>query len=98
MTEQEFKERIVTLVKDQPIKVWLTRSSGHRLEFLWSVGEPRTQPYEPLARHGRYYIVAQNVSESLKPALLSLFEGYCNSDEARQAQQPARQIRLMPTR
>jgi len=98
MIEQEFKERIIALVKDNPVKVWLTRSSGHRLEFLWSVGEPRTQPYETLARHGRYYIVAQNASESLKPALLSLFEEYCNSDEARQAQQPARQMRLMPTK
>ncbi|MBU1694144.1 MAG: hypothetical protein KJ726_02055 [Verrucomicrobia bacterium] len=98
MTEQEFRDRVVELVKDQPVKVWLTLASGHRLEFLWSVGPSRPSPSETLARNGQYYIVGQDVPETLKPVLLGLFDEFCRSGEARRAAASVRPLRFIRVR
>jgi hypothetical protein len=95
MTEKEFRDRVVELVKDQPMKVWLTRASGHRLDFLWSVGPSRPSPSDTLARNGQYYIVGQDIPEALKPVLLGLFDEFCRSDEARQAAASVRPLRFL---
>ncbi len=83
MTVDEFRARVAELVQGRPVKIWLTRSVVHRLDFLWSVGTPQSAQEETLARFGRYYLVGQNVSPDVKASVVKLFEEFCNSDEAK---------------
>lgn len=98
MTAQQFRERVVELVKDQPVKIWLTHAAGHRLDFLWSVGLPRLSEPETLARQGRYYLVGQAVPAPLKPVLLELFEEFCRCEEAQQMESAVRPLRFIQAR
>lgn len=98
MTAQEFRGRVAELMKDKPVKVWLVRASGHRLEFLWSVGLPRSSDSVTLSRQGCHYLVGQDVPEEHVPLLVSLFEEYCRSDEARKAEAAIRPLRFIPVR
>ncbi|HOW97792.1 MAG TPA: hypothetical protein P5567_12160 [Kiritimatiellia bacterium] len=98
MTEQQFRDQAAAIVKDRPAKVWLVRSAGHRLDFLWGVGVSRTAEPERLGRHGRHYLVGQDVPEELKPQLVALFDDFCQSDEVQQAESTVRPLRFVPAR
>ena len=97
MTEQELKKKLAEWLRDKPAKIWLTRSSGHRLDFLWSVGEPQEAPSETLAREGIYYIVGQGISEDLRPRVLALFQAFCQSEDARQGAREVKPLRFIRT-
>ena len=97
MTEQEFKKQLTGLMKGRNIKLWLTRSSGHRLDFLWSLGEPQETPSETLDRQGIYYIVGQSVPEELKPKIVALFRAFSQSEDARKSAQAVRPLRFIRT-
>ncbi|MBP7830705.1 MAG: hypothetical protein KA248_12390 [Kiritimatiellae bacterium] len=98
MTAQEFRDRVADMIKDKPVKVWLVRASGHRLDFLWSVGLPRASDGVTLARQGCHYIVGQDVPETMVPTLVAMFEEFCRSDEARKAEAAIRPLRFIPVR
>jgi len=97
MTEQEFKDQLTGLMGKRNIKLWLTRSSGHRLDFLWSLGEPQEAPSETLDRQGIYYIVGQSVPGELKPKIVGLFRAFCQSEDARKGAQTIRPLRFIRT-
>lgn len=98
MTAQEFRERVAELVRGKPVKVWYVRNCGHRLEFVWSVGEPRFSPEETLARCRIHYLVGQDVPPELRPELIRLFNEYCESEDARRSEAAVRPLRLIPLR
>jgi len=82
------------LVGDQPVKIWLTKTVGHRLEFIWSVGRAQLEQEQQLARQGKYFLVGQKVPPELLPKVVALFEEFCNSDEIKYQVDVDRRIRL----
>ena len=94
MTETQFRDKVRELVGDQQMKIWLTKTVGHRLEFIWSVGRAQLEQEQQIARQGKYFLVAQKLSPELVPNVISLFEEFCNSDEIKNQVEVDRRIRL----
>lgn len=95
MTQDQFKEKVQKLIKDQPVKVWLTRVSGHRLDFSLSIGKAQLVQEETLASNGPYFLVAQNAPPEMKKKLVEIFTEYCESDDVKNNPPPARNIRFI---
>ncbi len=95
MTEDQFKEKVQKVIGDQQVKVWLTRVSGHRLDFSLSIGKAQLVQEETLANRGPYFLVAQNADAEMKSKLIEIFTEYCESDYVKQNTPPARSIRFI---
>ena len=94
MTETQFRDKMRELVGDQQMKVWLTKTVGHRLEFIWSVGRAQMEQEQQIARQGKYFLVGQKMPPELIPSVVNLFEQFANSDEIKNQVEVDRRIRL----
>jgi hypothetical protein len=95
MTPDVFKTRMAELIGDRPVKVWLTKTMGHRLDFIWSVGRAQLTQEETLAQGARYFLVGQQVPDDLRPAVIDLFNEFINSDHVRDEPDEDRRLRLI---
>lgn len=95
MTPEELRERMLGLIKGRPIKLWLVKQVGHRLDFLWSAGTAQLEPEQTLAEGKRYYLIGQKVPEDIKPQLLQLFEDFLNGDFVSNEPDEDRRLRLI---
>ena len=95
MTEEQFREKVRNVVKDRPVKVWLTRVSGHRLDFSLSIGKAQLVQEETLANNGPYFLVAQNADAEMKKKLIEIFDEYCAGEDIKTTLPPARSIRFV---
>lgn len=95
MTPEELRERVLELIKDRPVKVWLVKQVGHRLDFLWSAGSAQLEPEQTIAEGGRYYLIGQKVSDEIKPQLVSLFDEFLNGDYVQNEPDDDRRLRLI---
>jgi len=95
MTPEQFKARVKEVIGDKPAKVWLIRTTGHRLDFVWSVGPAQLTQEETLAQGGKYHLVGQNITDELADALIPLFEEFYESDYVINDKTVDRKIRLI---
>ena len=95
MTQDDFKLRMAELIGKRPVKIWLTKTSGHRLDFIWSVGSAQLQQEETLAQGARYFLVGQQVPDDLRSAVVDLFDEFVNSDHVRDEPDEDRRLRLI---
>lgn len=94
MTPDEFKAAVAVLLKDQPSKVWLTKVTAHRLDVLWSVGPAQTTHEHTVANAPPYHLIGQSVPEQILPQIVALFERFCHSEEARDAEAESKAIHV----
>lgn len=94
MTPEELKQKVGELIAGQPVKIWLTRTSGHRLDFIWSVGSAQLTQEETIVQGERYFLVGQEVSDELRPLLIDVFTEFVNSDDVQNAPDEDRRMRL----
>ncbi len=83
------------LIHGRPVKLWLVKQVGHRLDFLWSAGEAQLEPEQTLAEGGRYYLIGQKVPDDVKPQLLQLFDDFLNGEYVRNEPDEDRRLRLI---
>jgi hypothetical protein len=95
MTPEELRDRVLELIEGRPVKLWLVKQVGHRLDFLWSAGSAQLEPEQTLAEGRRYYLIGQKVPEDLKPQLLQVFDDFLNGDYVRNEPDDDRRLRLI---
>jgi hypothetical protein len=82
MTEIELKDRIASLLQDRPAKVWLTRQQGHRLDFVWSVGDAQLKKEELIAHIGCHFLLGQQVPADVKGEVVAAFNTFASDHAA----------------
>lgn len=95
MTPEEFRDRVLELIRDRSVKLWLVKQVGHRLDFLWSAGTAQLDPEQTLAGGKSYYFIGQKVPDDIKPQLLQLFEDFLNGDYVSNEPDEDRRLRLI---
>ena len=95
MTPEDFKTRMTELIGKRPVKIWLTKTMGHRLDFIWSVGSAQLKQEETLVQGAKYFLVGQQVPDDLRPAIIDLFNEFINSDHVRDEPDEDRRLRLI---
>lgn len=94
MTTDELKAKIGELIAGRPVKIWLTRTSGHRLDFIWSIGSAQLTQEETIVQGERYFLVGQGVTDDLRALLIDLFTAFIMSDDVRNAPDDNRRLKL----
>lgn len=94
MTTDELKAKVGELIAGRPVKIWLTRTSGHRLDFIWSIGRAQLTQEETIVQGERYFLVGQGVTDDLRPLLIEVFTEFIMSDDVRNAPDDDRRLKL----
>ncbi len=82
MTPEQLRDEIKGILGRSQAKVWLVQNTGHRLEFLWSLGPaPKGEPVK-LAEQGRFHLMGHGVEDDLLPRMRERFEAFCQGEEA----------------
>ena len=95
MTPEQLRDKVRDVVKDKPVKIWLTRTTGHRLDFIWSVGKAQLLEEETIAQCGKYFLVSQNITDEIADQVIALFEEFCESDYVINDKTVDRKIKLI---
>jgi hypothetical protein len=98
MTELDLKERLSACVGERPCKMWLVRRSGHRLEFVWSLGPEQLEATVEVANWGPYHLMGQGVAGDVAEQVKSLFAEFCRGEEAQRNAPGDRKLRAAPGR
>lgn len=88
ITEREFEDRLRELIRGRPVKIWLARSAGGRLDTVFSVGAPQGEPIRNFDHLNGFYLLGEGVTPDLLPSLHELFTQYCWSHRAFQSVHP----------
>lgn len=79
ITEAEFKAALADLLRDHPAKVWLARSTGQRLDTLFSVGAAQGDPIRNFDHLNGFYLMGEGVTPDLLSPIHALFVRFCAS-------------------
>ena len=76
---QEFEQKMGALIHDQPIKVWLAKKRGHRVDALTAVGTAQPQPIKLFDHGAGFYLLGEGVTPEMLSPIHSIFEHFCTS-------------------
>ena len=79
LSEAAFKAALVDLLRDHPAKVWLARSTGQRLDTLFSVGGAQGEPIRNFDHLNGFYLMGEGVTPDLLSPIHALFVRFCAS-------------------
>lgn len=77
--EREFELALKNLIDERPMKIWLAKSSGQRLDTLASVGHAVPMPIQMFDHIEGFYLLGEGVPPDLLTPIHELFARYCRS-------------------
>ena len=77
ITEAEFKAALEDLLLKHPAKIWLARSTGQRLDTLFSVGGAQGAPIHNFDHLNGFYLMGEGVTPDLLGPIHTLFVRFC---------------------
>jgi hypothetical protein len=82
LTDKEFAARVRRLIAGKPVKIWLAKSAGGRLDTVFAAGVAQGEPIKNFDHIGGFYLLGEGVTPDLIPELHGLFTRYCSSHRA----------------
>ncbi|MFH0954126.1 MAG: hypothetical protein V1873_07335 [Verrucomicrobiota bacterium] len=77
LEDNQFEQDLKNLVADRPMKIWLARSNGHRIDTIVSVGTPQPEPIRLFDHMVGFYLLGEGVTPDLLAPIHKLFQDYC---------------------
>jgi hypothetical protein len=74
-----FKDKVKQLIDQQPMKVWLSKKRGKRVECIVTVGTEQFLPPMKIFETDDYILLGQNIDEGLKKQLTKEVKRYAEN-------------------
>jgi len=76
---KEFERKMDALIHNQPIKIWLAKKRGHRVDALTAIGTAQPQPIKLFDHGAGFYLLGEGVTPELLSPIHAIFEYFCTS-------------------
>ena len=77
---QEFRKIVAGKIGGTPTRVWLVKEDGHRMDFLWSVGDHQPDPAKLIVWVNNYMLFGQGVPAKALYEIRKKFKDFCCSE------------------
>lgn len=77
LEDRNFEQQLKDLLGIRPVKIWLARSNGHRLDTILSVGASQAEPIRLFDHMAGFYLLGEGVTTDLLAPIHEIFRGYC---------------------